>query len=411
MRDQLVRVGTLIDGVGGAPRRNAVIAVEDGRITEVTSGVELPVETEWAALDCSEWVAVPGMIDAHMHFFGVPSRDERGLFVEREAYRALRAAREATLMLAAGITAARCLGSSIGPDLRRAINEGHVSGPRLVTAGQFISATGGTWDDASLPMSVAGAVDMYADGVDEVRQAVRRRVRGGSTVIKVGLSAGVIDDHYHAWGDDPDRQVTPYTLEEVRALTEEAHRNGLKVSAHAIGDDAVQQALDGGVDIIEHGYSVSRETRRRIADQGIIVVTTLSQLHFHLLAADEYDYPEWEVLGYRRHLDAMLQGLADGRAEGVRFALGSDLIGYPTHPQDRASREFEFAVQAGWGVMEAIVAGTKVGAEVLGMDGDVGTLTPGKYADIVLVADDPLKDVTALQRPVLVLKGGEVVKA
>jgi imidazolonepropionase-like amidohydrolase len=402
----LIRFGTLFDGTGQPPKQQVIVEISDGSLTRVAAGEQLPAETDAEVIDLSELTALPGLIDAHMHFFGVPSRSLDRMLTESEPYRALRAAGEARKMLSAGITAARCLGSSIGPALRRAIDEGHLPGPRLVTAGQFICATGGTWDDLGYPLSMMRQADMLADGEAGVRAAVRRRIRSGATVIKVGLSKGTVEDHYHAWGDSPARQIVPYTLGEVTALTDEAHRNGLKVSAHCIGDAAVLTALDGNVDIIEHGYPISADTRSRLADTGTIVVTTLSQLYFHLAAADAYQYPAWERDAYQRHLEQMLAALEQGRAAGVTFALGSDLIGYPTHPQDAAAKEFEFAVRAGWPAAAAIAAGTSVGARVLGMDDRIGTLAPGKLADIVAVRGDPLADISVLQRPEAVFKDG-----
>jgi imidazolonepropionase-like amidohydrolase len=407
----LIRFGTLIDGSGQAPQHDAIIEIDGDKIESIGTGHQLPAETDAKIWDLPELTALPGMIDAHMHFFGVPSRSLERLLTENEAFRALRAAGEAAKMLQAGITAARCLGSSIGPALRRAIDEGHIPGPRLVTAGQFVCSTNGTWDDLGYPVSMMRQADMLADGEDQMRSIVRRRIRAGATVIKVGLSIGTVEDHYHAWGDSPARQVVPYTIGEVKALTSEAHRNGLKVSAHCIGDAAVRLALDGDVDVIEHGYAVEPETRQRLADTGTIVVTTLSQLYFHLAAAGPYQYPDWEREAYERHLEAMLAALDEGRRSGIRFALGSDLIGYPTHPPDAAPREFEFAVRAGWPAADAIVAGTAVGAEVLGMQDSIGTLAPGKLADIVAVRGDPLADITVLQRPALVFKGGTPVGA
>ena len=143
-------------------------------------------------------------------------------------------------MLEAGITAAKCLGSSIGPDLRRAINEGHVPGPRLVAAGEFICSTHGTWDHLNIPIDWAKSLDMLADGIEGVREIVRRRVRRGANWIKVGLSKGGVDDQYHPWGDDPLKQVASYSLEEVKALVDEAHLNRLKVSAHCIGPSTAE---------------------------------------------------------------------------------------------------------------------------------------------------------------------------
>ena len=329
--------------------------------------------------------------------------------VERLAYRSLRAAGEARKMVEAGVTAARCLGSPIGPDLRRAINEGHVLGPRMVAAGEFITSSGGTWDHFAFPYDWANALGMLADGPDGVREVVRRRVRDGSSLIKLGLSKGHNEDRNRAWGDDPLRQVVTFTLEEVQAAVHEAHLNGLLVSAHAIGDAPVRLALDGGIDIIEHGYGIFDETRKRIADSGKIVVSTISQLKAHQAAYETFHYHEADRAAFDRHLARMQFDFQKGLAAGVRYALGTDFIGAPTHPQWEAAREFEYAVEWGMTPGQAIVAGTRTASETLGMADRIGTLEVGKLADLIAVEGDPLKDITALQRVRYVMIGGQAV--
>lgn len=399
----------IIDGRGGAPIEGGAVLLAGERIEAVGAALVLPADA--SVTDLGDATLMPGMIDAHMHTFGVPSTGLHALPFEREAYRALRAAGELRAMLQAGVTAARCLGSTIGPDLRRAIDEGHVPGPRLIAAGEFISSTGGTWDGPLTPRDVAHAKGTVADGPDALRAAVRERVRMGADFIKLGLSKGRVRDRYHAWGDDPLAQSPCFTVDEVRAATDEAHRNGMVVSAHAIGDAAVRLALDGGVDVIEHGYGISEETRLRLATQGRIVVTTIAQLHFHRAAYEPFHYPDWERAIYDRHTGCMRRDFVLGLQQGVRFALGTDLIGRPTHPLDRVAKEFALAVEWGMTPMQAIVAGTRTGAEVLGLSRSIGTLEPGKLADIIAVPGDPTADIMALERPVLVLRGGEVVGA
>ncbi len=352
---------------------------------------------------------MPGLIDAHMHFFGVPSHQLHRLPTEVETYRVLRAAGEAKKMLEAGITAARCLGSSVGPSLRRAISEGHVPGPRLVAAGEFICSTHGTWDHISFPLEWIKTQGMIADGIEGVREMVRRRIRQGANVIKVGLSKGGVDDKYHPWGDDPFNQVAAYSLEEVQALTREAHLNKLKVSAHCIGDEAVRSALDGGVDVIEHGYGITEETRDRLVERNALLVSTISQLYFHEQAAGPYHYPDWEKAIFNRHIQAMRTDFEKSLKAGVRYALGTDLVGYPTHPQDMAAKEFELAVEWGMDPMQALVAGTKISAEALGMDHLIGTIEAGKLADIIGFSGDPLSDIKVLQNVEFVMQDGKIV--
>jgi imidazolonepropionase-like amidohydrolase len=313
-------------------------------------------------------------------------------------------------MLEAGITATRCLGSSISPYLRRAINEGHVPGPRIVAAGEFICSTSGTWDHISFPLEWIKAQGMLADGIDGVREMVRRRIRQGANVIKVGLSKGGVDDKYHPWGDDPFNQVASYSPEEVRALTQEAHLNKLKVSAHCIGDESVRLALDGGVDVIEHGYGITEDTRKMLIDQNALLVSTISQLYFHNQAAEPYHYPDWLQQVFKRHLDAMQADFEKSLQVGVRYALGTDLVGYPTHPQDMAAKEFELAVNWGMDPLQAVVAGTKVSAEALGMEHLIGTIETGKLADLIGLDGDPLRDITVLQQGVkFVMQDGDII--
>ena len=247
---------------------DAAVSVSDGVITYAGPRSDLPEDPEATTVACGDRTLMPGLIDAHVHFFGVDTLNTERLFTEHEAYRALRAARDAGALLDAGYTAVRCLGSSVGPHLARAVNDGIVRGPRIIAAGQFICSTAGTWDATALPREVVERLDLYADGEDQCRAIVRRRIRSGAGVIKVGISSGAIEDHIRSWGDRPHDQKVVYSVPEIRATVEEAHRLRVKVSAHAIGDDAVRSAIKAGVDIIEHAHGITSETRDMLAESG-----------------------------------------------------------------------------------------------------------------------------------------------
>ena len=261
----------------------------------------------------------------------------------------------------------------------------------------------------TLPLDWAKETGMLADGIEGVRDAVRKRVRSGSNLIKVGMSKGGVDDKYHPWADDPLNEVASYSLEEIKSLVNEAHLNKLKVSGHCIGDEAVRYALEGGVDVIEHGYGISEETRQKLVDQNAMVVTTISQLHFHNEAAGPYNYEEFMKEIFHKHIKQMKIDFEKNLKIGVKYALGTDLVGYPTHPQDAAAKEFEMVVNWGMTNTEAIVAGTKISAEALGMEKEIGTLEKGKLADIIAVKDDPIKNIKTLQDVKFVLFDGEIV--
>lgn len=403
LRSKTILVGRRMDAV-----HDAAILIDQGRIVDLGDAAAMQVPEGSHIVDLGDATVMPGMIDAHMHTFGVDSMRLHTLGTEHESYRAARALSELRELLLAGFTSARCLGSSIGPQLRRAIDEGLCVGPRLKTAGAFISSTSGTWDASGTPLAAAQASGELADGSNELRRAVRARVRAGADFIKLGLSKGRVHDRYHAWGDDPLTQVAAYSLEEVRAAVDEAHRNGLKVSAHAIGEVAVRLALDGGVDIIEHGYSISEETRARLISERKIVVTTLSQVQYHRKAYDRFSYPQWEREVYERHWNIMTRDFQLGLAAGIRFAFGTDMIGAPTHPLKEAGTEFVLATELGMPVRDALIAGTMIAAEALGISNETGSIDRGNRADLVAFPRNPLNDISVVKQPIFVMKDGVV---
>ena len=272
----------LLDGTGGPARSDVAVVVEDGLIARIVDKQDA-IEGGDTIVDLGDRTLIPGLVDAHTHFFGIPGDTfEIPPAQIHTAYRAFRVASEARKMLEAGVTTTRCLGSDIGPSLQKAVDEGLVPGPRMQAAGEFITTTGGTYDFVSLPITEQREKGLVADGVDGFRDIVRRRIRQGATVIKLGVSRGAIGDHYRAWGDDPWTNIPSVTLDEMIAAREEAHANGLRISAHCIGTDSVNRALDAGVDTIEHGYAVDEATRERLVESGVAVTTTICQVHYHL---------------------------------------------------------------------------------------------------------------------------------
>jgi imidazolonepropionase-like amidohydrolase len=382
------------------------IEVTGDRIAWVGSRDEAAARGTDQTTDLGDRTILPGLIDAHMHFLGIDVDHYESLLIDSHVYRALRAAGEAERILRAGVTSVRCLGSPISPTLGRAISEGWITGPRVIASGQSLCSTGGTWDIVHADRRVVDLQDMLVDGVDNVRKAVRDRIRDGALVIKVGLSRGKRNDQSHGWGDDPTLQEVAYSRAEIEAIVDEAHASGVKVSAHCIGDGPVGAALDAGVDVIEHGFGINDETRARVASTGTPVITTFSGLVRSRAANAAAGASESTLAIADRHLARMKADFQAGIAAGVSFVIGSDLIGWPSQPQTAVLEEFALAVEWGFSPAEALVAGTVRGAEVLGLAGEIGELRAGFAADIVACAGDPTIDIAALKSIDFVMTAG-----
>lgn len=388
------------------------IVVRSGRIERVVTGVQtgaaVDVPGPRVVHDLGDRTLLPGLIDAHTHFLGIATDHYDSLLWERLEYRVVRAAGEARRLLMTGVTSTRDLGSPCGPALSRAVREGLIEGPRILAAGESLCATNGTWDIVAADRRVADLHAMLVDGVENLRLAVRDRVRSGALVIKIGLSRGRATDHLHGWGDDPTMQEVTYSAAEIEAVVDEAHASGLKVSAHCIGDGPVRAAIRGGVDVVEHGFGVDDETRRMLVDVGVPVVTTFSGLALGCDATDRRGQDPEGVAVQRGHLTRMRADFDAGRAAGVTYALGSDLIGDPDQPQTAAIGEFSRAVAWGMSPVEALVAGTSTAAQVLGLSDAVGALEPGLEADIVASPGNPSRDIDELERIDFVMTGGVI---
>lgn len=368
-------------------------------------------EQDETVIDLGEAAVVPGLIDAHLHLFGFSPSSAGAQMAAPDAYRVLVAASDLRRLAAAGFTTVRCMGSPLGPILGRAVEEGIVEGPRIVAAGEYICQRGGTWDPVGYPLAWADRLGMFADGPEQCRRRVRERIRSGAGVIKIGVSSGrALRDRIHPWADGPDGSCPNYSVEEIQVMVEEAHRMGLRVAAHAIGDLAVRNAVLGGVDTVEHGHGASAATYRMMADRGVMLVPTLSLPYRRSRFGLQGGLPQWAVDVWRRHLEQQMQCVATALACGVAIAVGTDFVGPPLTPFGDNALEFRLLVEAGMRAWDALAAGTVVGARALGLEAAIGTIEPGQLADIVAVQGRPWEDPEALMRVVFVMKGGKVVR-
>jgi len=403
-----IRAGTLIDGTGAAPVKNAVILVQGDRITAV--GTNVPVPAGATVVDLSGATVLPGFIDAHVHLASHTIGDgdwQHANLTEMPSQIALLGAAHAQQTLEAGFTTVRVVGSAHFGDiaLRNAINAGWIQGPRIVAAGISFGIRGGHCDETNglqpYALGHEGGIEVgVANGIEEVRNAVRYMVKYGADVIKICATGGVLSLTDSAG-------VQQYTEDEMRAIVETATQLDRRVAAHAHGTAGIKAAVRAGVTSIEHGSILDAEAVALMKQHGTwLVPTLLAGFTVESLAtAGRLPAPiAAKALAIAPRMHTSFKMAVDA---GVKIALGTD-AGVMKHGTN--AREFGLMVRYGMTPMQAIVAGTSNGATLLGLERDVGTVAVGKRADIVAVTGDPLQNIQVLEHVDFVMKDGKVFK-
>jgi imidazolonepropionase-like amidohydrolase len=405
----VLKAARLIDGTGAPAITNAVIVVSDNKITAVGGASRVSVPPDAKVIDLGDVTLLPGFIDAHTHLVGRVLGDPEGdtsVVRDYESFGAIVGVLHARDTLLAGFTTVRNVGAAGNFDdmaLRKAINEGWIIGPRMESAGHAIGITGGHCDENGFKPGVAQQDPMngVADGPEEIRKAVRLQIKYGADVIKTCATGGVLSE-----GDAVG--ATQYSFEELKALVDEARKLDRKVAAHAHGTEGIKIATRAGVSSIEHGSFLDEEGAQAMFARGTFLVPTLSAAEAVERAA------KTGVLKGLRAEKALAAATAARHATkialaaGVQIALGTDAGVIPHGTNAR-----EFFLMVDWGGMtnmQSIQAGTLNGAKLLGWDKNLGSLTAGKWADIVAVSGDPLKDIHAMEKVVFVMKNGVVYK-
>ena len=390
----LIRVGRLIDGTGAPPREDVDLLVEGSCIAGIGSRGEISEEGA-RVIAAEDKTVLPGLIDAHVHICSDPDPDP----VQKErtdspAMMTIRGVRNVRLTLEGGITTIRTLGTPWDLDLaiRDAIKAGIIPGPRIVVAGRGITITGGH----------GHYYRIEADGVDEMRQVARSQIKDGVDVIKLTVTGGVMTP-----GVQPG--VPKLNRDEIEAVIEEAHKVGIKVAGHAEGKRGVNDAIAAGIDSIEHGYFMDNEDGlQMMLEHGTFLVPTIMAYDLIATGAESGVPPEavenaqmaleYNTVGFRRAVEA-----------GAKIAMGSD-AGTAFNDHGRSWRELIYMVENGMTPMQAIVAATRNGAELLGLGEEIGTLEVGKRADVIVVDGNPLEDISQIGNVVWVMKDGEIVR-
>jgi imidazolonepropionase-like amidohydrolase len=396
-----IRAGRLIDGKGGTPLANALIVIEGEQIVSVGAGGTAPAGLE--VIDLSKATVLPGFVDTHTHVLlngDITSADyDVQLLKQSIPYRAILSARNARIALEHGFTAMRDVETEgamyADVDIKNAIANGEVPGPRMQVATRAMTPTGmypllGYSWELQVPKGV-----QYVDGVEGARKAVREQVMYGADWIKY-----YSDRRYHFEADGVLHSMVNFTDEEAKAIVDETHRLGKKVAAHAIGSDGIAAALRAGVDTVEHGDGLTDALIDEVVRKGVYWVPTIT--------VGAYVAPG-RGGNWTKMVDLEKVAFQKALKKNVKIALGTDAGGFDWKELNQA-KEFEYYVNYGMTPMQAIRSGTVVPAELLGWSDKMGTIEAGKWADLVAVSGDPLKDITELERVKFVMKGGAVFK-
>lgn len=403
-----IRAGHVFDPAAGRYVDNVTLVVANQRIQSVESGAFLP-PVGAQILDLSGDYVLPGLIDCHTHLGARADRyEEIDKFKDSPFDSAIAGVVNAKRTLDAGFTTVRDVGSLpfLAVDLRRNIDSGFIPGPRIVASGPGISITGGHGDLNNYAPEVSktlfpGKNDFrIADGPDEVRRTVREQVKYGVDVIKILASGGVLSK-----GDQPG--APQYTLEELKVAADTAHQAGRKIAAHAHGTQSIKWAIEAGIDSIEHASLVDDEGIAMAKAHGTYFVMDIYDDDYILHEGPRIGMPEELLIKERGVGQLQRDNFRKAHAAGVKMAFGTDAGVYP-HGDN--AKQFHYMVMYGMTPAEAIRAATTSAADLLGRSGDVGSLTPGHYADLIALGSDPLQHIEVLEHPDVVVKGGVLVK-
>jgi imidazolonepropionase-like amidohydrolase len=398
----VIKAARMIDGRSDTVIAPAVVVVRGKKIELVGAGATVPPGAR--VIDLGDATLLPGLIDAHVHVMlqgDVTSEDyDEQLFKESMPYRALRASRAVRIALEHGFTTMRDLETEgsmyTDVDVKRAINNGVIPGPRLYVSTRAMSVTGGYGPsgyspEISYPMGV-----QIVDGPEQGRKAVREQIAHGADWIKV-----YADRSYFVQKDGTLSSIPTFTVEEMKAIVDEAHRLRHRVAAHAMARPGIQNALDAGVDTIEHGVAIPDDLIDRMVARGVFLCPTLTVTEYVApgRAAEGRGIwakvPEFHRASFQKAL-----------RRGVKIAFGTDAGGFPwDFPQ---AREFTYMTRYGMTPMQAIQSATRVAADLLDASDLIGTIEAGKSADLIAVRGNPLDDVTLLENPSFVMKEGTV---
>lgn len=401
----VLKAAHMFDGQSGSLRSPGVIVVRGKNIVATGGDAEVPAGSR--VVDLGNATLVPGYIDAHTHIAMDYNENWAQGFYEGmlrfPVEQSFHAAHNAKVTLQAGVTTAREVGAADFVDiaLRNAINDGLVEGPRMLVAGHAIGSTGGHCDASPFPperVKLSGPLEGVCNGPEDCRLAVRLQMKYGADVIKICASGGVLSE------SDP-VDVPQLTPEELNAIIGEAHTWGRKVAAHSHGDLAAQQAVAAGIDSIEHGSFLEPETLRSMKEKGVYLVPTRMTQEWVVEQADTYPAKIGDkARAAGKAHDTMFR---HALKIGVPIAFGTDAAVYP---HGLNAREFGDYVALGMSPADALMTSSQGAAKLLGVDKETGTLTVGKFADIVAVPGNVLEDIRATERPIMVMKQGVMVR-
>ncbi len=393
---------TLIDGTGRAIS-DAAIIVEDGKIVSIEKKNVVPKGI--SIIDLGNSTVLPGLIDAHAHPLESADNYQILHLQGSSAAKALLGLKKVQELLSAGWTGLRIAGDAdVGYanfEIRNAINKGLFTGPHIYGAGHYISVTGGGGDINHFSYEQPIIADgLIADGPEEIRKAIRTEIKYGSDWIKIMMTGA-----FMTVGDNP--QNVHFSHEELMAAVDEAGRREVPIMAHAHATEGIKQAVKAGVRSIEHGSYIDEEAMDLMVKHGTYLIPTLTiGLFFDEKVSDSKALSKALELS-KKSKEGKYEALRLAIKKGVKIGVGTDYVGFPP---EYSAREFGELVKLGMTPMQAIQAGTKVNAELLKKEKEIGTIEIGKLADLIAVAGDPLKDITELQRVKFVMIGGKVVK-